>query len=202
MADQNTSAPSEPLRFDATTTSSAPNDGVAAAAVQCGKCGERIGAYYYEAAGAIFCARCKGQVEQAQATSGASAGIARGVIFGIGAAIAGAVGYFLITVTSGFNLGLVALGVAWLVASAVKKGTSGAGGQTVQIVAVALTAAAIGLANLGFGGFPPSIINVIIIGFSLRYAWQLSAGGAGTTPDGRLAFTGPYKVAAQRTGAA
>jgi len=81
MADQTTGARSESLHFDATT----------ATAVTCSQCASSIGAYYYESAGAVFCARCKRTIEEKAGAFTTGGGLGRGALYGFGAAVAGAV---------------------------------------------------------------------------------------------------------------
>jgi hypothetical protein len=60
------------------------------------------------------------------------------LLYGIGAAIVGAIGYGLFSLT-GFMVSIVAIGVAWLIAKAMMLATGGIGGRQYQIAAVVLT---------------------------------------------------------------
>lgn len=60
------------------------------------------------------------------------------VLYGAGAAIAGALGYAIIGL-SGFMVSIVAIGMGWLVAKAMMAATKGVGGRPFQVVAVILT---------------------------------------------------------------
>ena len=140
MADHTIGAPSEPLRFDATT----------ATAVTCSQCASPIGAYYYESAGAVFCARCKSTTEEKAGQSASGGGLGRGALFGLGAALLGAFLYWGFMKVTGFDYALVAIGVAFMVGTAIHKGNGGRGGRRFQVLAVGLTYFAIGAANAPF----------------------------------------------------
>lgn len=70
----------------------------------------------------------------------------RAVLFGIGAAIAGCVGYALFEIATGIMLGYIAIGVGFLVGWAMKKGSGGLGGRRYEITAALLTYAAVAVA--------------------------------------------------------
>jgi len=63
----------------------------------------------------------------------------KGFLYGLGAAIAGAILMAVVTLVTGFQIALVAIAVGYMVGTAFKKGTSGLGGRRCQILAVALT---------------------------------------------------------------
>jgi hypothetical protein len=63
----------------------------------------------------------------------------RGLLFGAGAALACCVGYAIIIMATGIEIGIVAIAVGWAVGKSVRKGTGGRGGRRCQIAAVALT---------------------------------------------------------------
>jgi hypothetical protein len=60
------------------------------------------------------------------------------VIYGVGAALAGCILY-AIPLAMGFQIGIVALAVGWMVGKAIRTGGYGTGGRPQQILAVALT---------------------------------------------------------------
>ena len=143
MEDTTTGAAREPLRFDA--TSSAPEGG-AGSAPQCSRCATPIGAYYYESAGAVYCARCKRQAEETAASLAGAGGFGRAALYGLGAALLGGFGYWLFMKLTEMDWALVSVGVAVLVASAIRKGKGGRSGRRFQLLAAALTYFAIGAA--------------------------------------------------------
>ena len=72
-------------------------------------------------------------------------------MLGIGAAIAGMIVYAAFTIVTGWYIGYLALGVGYLVAKAMKKGSHGLGGRRYQVAAVLLTYAAISVAAVPIG---------------------------------------------------
>lgn len=76
------------------------------------------------------------------------AAFARGLLFGIGAAIVGLICYSGFTILTGFYIGYVSLAVGWLIGKAMMLGSKGQGGRRYQISAVVLTYAAVSLAAI------------------------------------------------------
>jgi hypothetical protein len=122
------------LRFD----QPAPGPGTPA----CARCQAPITAAYYEVNGHVVCSGCKTALEGAPAGSGASR-MLRATAFGLGGAVLGAGIYYAILAATGYEIGLVAILVGWLVGRAVQKGSNGAGGWAYQTLAVGLTYLAI-----------------------------------------------------------
>jgi hypothetical protein len=114
----------------------------AASAPTCARCKAGITKAYYEVNGHVVCAGCKSALECAPAGSGSSR-MLRALLFGLGAAIVGAGIYYAILAATGYELGLVAILVGWMVGVAVHKGSHGAGGWAYQTLAVGLTYLAI-----------------------------------------------------------
>ena len=122
-------------------------------------CGTPLRTEYFHVAEQPTCASCKGAVERANQTAAAQgrrAGIlARAFGFGIAAAIAGAILYYAVIAITGWEIGLVAIVIGFMVGYAVRKGSGGMGGRRYQWLAVILTYFAVGLAYapLAFKGF-------------------------------------------------
>ena len=72
--------------------------------------------------------------------------LGRAVLFGIGASILGAALYFAVLAISGFEVGLVAIAIGYMVGYGIRLGTRGRGGRRFQVLALVLTYWAIGLA--------------------------------------------------------
>src|SRR6476659_6149191 len=125
---------SDRLRFD----EPAPGPGTPA----CARCQAPITAAYYEVNGHVVCSGCKAALERAPAGSSASR-MLRATAFGLGGAVLGAGIYYAILAATGYEIGLVAILVGWLVGRAVQKGSNGAGGWAYQTLAVGLTYLAI-----------------------------------------------------------
>ena len=122
------------LRFD----EPAPGSG----SPVCARCRAAIAAAYYEVNGHVVCADCKEILGRDPAGS-APARLLRAGAFGLGAAILGAGLYYAILAATGYEIGLVAIAVGWLVGRGVQKGSNGAGGWAYQTLAVGLTYLAI-----------------------------------------------------------
>jgi hypothetical protein len=108
----------------------------------CPRCRATIASAYYEVNGHVVCAGCKAALEQTPAGSGSSR-LLRAAGFGLGAAVLGAGIYYAILAATGYEIGLVAIAVGWLVGRAVHQGSNGAGGWAYQTLAVGLTYLAI-----------------------------------------------------------
>jgi len=111
---------------------------------QCAYCRRGIAAEYYRVDGNLACSSCAQQAQSLIPPDSHKA-YSRAVLFGIGAAIAACIGYSLVQMM-GFMIGIVAIGVGWLVGTAMKKGSRGLGGRRYQITAVLLTYVAISMA--------------------------------------------------------
>ena len=151
MAEQKIGTSFEPIRFDEPASPPSAAGAPAAppaGAMTCAKCATSIGAYYYEAGGAIYCARCKRAVQESAATG--SGGMGRGALYGLGAALLGAFGYWAFIKITDLDWALISVGVAVFVAQAIRKGNGGRSGRRFQVLAVALTYFAIGAAYAPF----------------------------------------------------
>jgi len=113
----------------------------------CGVCKRPIDDMYYEINGKICCATCRQQIETAFRGGSRLARVTKALVFGSVAAIAGAVLYYAIIKISGWNIGLVAVLVGFMVGGAVRKGTGNRGGRFYQFLALFLAYMAIGLMN-------------------------------------------------------
>jgi hypothetical protein len=194
----------EGLRFD--------EPAAGAGAPNCARCQAAIADAYYEVNGHVVCAGCKAALEQSATASGASRFL-RATAFGLGGAIAGAGVYYAILAVTGYEIGLVAIAVGWLVGRGVHKGSGGRGGWGYQALAIALTYLAIvstyipfiveamsadevkanALTLLGLAVAAPflagfeNVIGLLIIGFALYQAWQMNR-------QAPMTINGPYAV--------
>src|SRR5262249_41903486 len=116
----------------------------------CRACNQAITGEYYRVNGIQACAGCAEKVKQ-QAPKDTHAAFVRGMLFGIGGAIAGLIGDSAFGIITGLVIGYVSLAVGWLVAKAIKVGSKGIGGRRYQIAAVALTYAAVSLSAIPMG---------------------------------------------------
>lgn len=179
-------------------------------------CGTPLRTQYFHVGEQPACATCKDAVQRANekaATQSRRAGImARAFGFGLAAAVAGAILYYAVIAITGWEIGLVAIVIGFMVGFAVQKGSGSAGGRRYQILAVVLTYFAVGLAYapLAFksfalgttfllifalpvmyiaGSMPSGLISAIIILVGMQQAWRMTA-------KVDVPISGPYKVGA------
>lgn len=112
---------------------------------RCQLCNSLLPGAYYRVNNQMACETCASQAKVGQPRDSHVA-FTRALIFGIGAAIVGMIAYATFTIVTGWYIGYLALGVGYLVAIAMKKGSHQLGGRRYQIAAVLLTYAAISLA--------------------------------------------------------
>lgn len=109
----------------------------------CAACGQAVWNVYYAVNGQVLCERCKTEVEL-QANQGSRAGrFLRAAVYGIGAGAVGAGVWYAVRATTGYELGIIAIGVGFFVGGAVRKGSNGRGGWRYQALAMFLTYASI-----------------------------------------------------------
>jgi hypothetical protein len=111
-------------------------------APRCTACKLGFGSEFFQLAGQNICPACADLVRKNQEHPSNSA-VARGLLYGAGAALVCFIGYAAIIMITGMSLALVAILVGYLVGSAVRKGSRGLSGRRCQIAAVALTYLAI-----------------------------------------------------------
>jgi len=110
----------------------------------------------------MACEGCVLQLQQ-QLPKDSHAAYVRGMLFGLGAAILGLIGYAGFTIVTHLYVGYVAFAVGWLVGKAMMLGSNGKGGRRYQIAAVAYTYAAVSLAAIpiALSGHDVSVSSLI-----------------------------------------
>jgi hypothetical protein len=116
----------------------------------CDACKRPLKDFYFEINGKIICGECRQHIEASLRGGSGLARLLKASVFGFGAAILGAAIYFIIARVTGYNIGLVAILVGFIVGRAVRKGTGNRGGLLYQFLALFLTYVAIGLMDLTF----------------------------------------------------
>jgi hypothetical protein len=114
----------------------------------CGFCKREISDQYHQLANRTACSQCRASLERELAAGTSNQSFLRAALFGAGAALAGCLVWILINKITGYELGLVAIGVGFVVGKAVRKGARGIGGPRYQYLAMFLTYSAIALASL------------------------------------------------------
>src|SRR5688572_22569748 len=156
MSDPNTPSASDPLQFDhAVDPAAAPPEGREKTTIPCSRCSKAIATYYYSLDGETVCAACKQAAERSGSAQRGGGAFIRAGLFGLGAAIVGAVIYYGVIAITNFEIGLVAILIGFIVGLAVRMGAKGGGGRRYQIMALGLTYFSVGLAYtpLAFKGF-------------------------------------------------
>ena len=114
----------------------------------CAFCQRQVEKQYWQINKRAACGNCRGQVQRELETSMSRARFLSALQYGLLAAAAGSVGWILISKLTGYQIGIVAIGIGYLVGKAVRKGAGGFGGRRYQVLAVFLTYSAIALASL------------------------------------------------------
>lgn len=135
----------KPLQFD-TAISSGPADASSPQGVTCGVCQRTILDEYFDINGHSSCESCRDQIVQEAETPRGWSVLARAGAFGFVAAILGAILYYAVIAITEFEIGLVAIAIGYMVGYGVRLGTRGRGGRRFQVIALALTYWAVGLA--------------------------------------------------------
>ncbi len=117
--------------------------------IACASCHRPIAGSYFEINGTIFCEECRVQIERHLKGGSKIGRFAKALIFGSGAAVAGATVYFLVLHYAHLEAALVSILCGFLVGKAVRLGTGGRGGWVYQVMAVLLTYLAVGAAYAG-----------------------------------------------------
>jgi len=116
------------------------------AGTSCTLCQRPIAAEYYDVNGHTTCHVCCAQVAHQAEVPREIGTLLRAAVTGAVAAVLGAVVYFAVLAISGFEVGLVAIAIGYMVGYGVRFGTRGRGGRRFQVLALVLTYWAVGLA--------------------------------------------------------
>jgi hypothetical protein len=114
----------------------------------CTSCKKAIGGRYYQLNGKPFCDRCHDLVLAHFDRKLSAAQKLVGAVLVFGAVLGCAAGWYAIREATGYEIGLIAIGVAYVIAKALRRASGGLGSRGLQIAAVALTYLAIAGANV------------------------------------------------------
>ena len=138
------------LQFDQAIDTSADGSSGGAEKLVCAGCQAPLRREYFQVNGQVSCASCKDAVEasvaQAHQRSRGAGPVFRALLFGLGAAIVGAIIYFAVIKITGLELSLITILIGFMVGTAVMKGSRSHGGRRFQVISVLMTYFAIGLA--------------------------------------------------------
>lgn len=207
------------------TSATAPAPGAPGMTV-CGACNEAITDTYYEANGKVVCPRCREAVMAAQSGGSRTGRFLKATIYGVFAGTVGAGIWYGVRAGTGYEVGLIAILVGFLVGGAVKAGAKGRGGIGYQVLAVVLTYLSIA------ANYAPDIVqalraetdvgNNLIAVVIITTIYALAAPFLGgfqniiglliigfalfqawvINKSGRITFNGPYRLAPAAPGGA
>src|SRR5579862_2563956 len=149
MADDGTPPLPEPsgLQFDrAETRASQPG-----APARCAGCKQPLVAQYYLAGPSKVCAACKSGWEQHLASGSKSARVLKATLLGLLAALVGGGLWAAIIIQTNYMLGIIAIGMGYLVGIAVRKGSEARGGRGYQFLGMGLVYVAVATGYMGVG---------------------------------------------------
>ena len=116
----------------------------------CKLCRQPIAGQYYRVNGNMACPSCADQARR-NATPDSHSAFMRALLFGAGAAVVGLIGYAIVGIVTGLNIGFVSLAVGYIIGKAMMKGSNGIGGRRYRIAAVLLTYAAVSVSAIPIG---------------------------------------------------
>jgi hypothetical protein len=156
-----------PLQFDRVQTGKTDAGTAAARGVVCQSCGTAIRTTYFSLGEATICGLCRAKFETAVAEANSWPTFFKASLYGLAAAIVGAIIYYGVIAITDYEIGLVAILIGYMVGFAIRKGALGFGSRRYQFLALALTYLAVSLAYvpLAFqathGGTPedPTIVH-------------------------------------------
>ncbi len=109
------------------------------AGVTCANCKGTASPEYYELGTKVFCTTCRGLLEGSLEKLRTAGNLPKAFLYGLGAAVLGSLIFYAVSAITGYQIGLIAVLVGWLVGKAVRKGSGSLGGRRYQIIAVILT---------------------------------------------------------------
>jgi len=115
----------------------------ALAPLTCAACAAPIRSTYYQVGDAITCERCRRSQDWDAAHGSAVGRLLKAGVFGVLAAAAGAGLYYAVRALTGYEFGLIAIVVGFMVGGAVRAGSGHRGGVPYQLLAMGLTYASI-----------------------------------------------------------
>jgi hypothetical protein len=138
--------PNKPLQFETAISSVPAEAGSSQPGVTCVACQRTSLDKYFDVNGQSVCESCRNEIAQHAETPRGWAVLARAGLFGLVAAILGAVLYYAVIAITNFEIGIVAIAIGYMVGYGIRLGTRGRGGRRFQVIALVLTYWAVGLA--------------------------------------------------------
>ncbi len=147
-----------------------------------------LGDSYYTVDGRVTCFDCSDKATT-ETPKQDLRGLPLALVFGAGAAVLGTIVYLLILKFTGYEIGLIAIAVGWLVGRAMMKGSKGRGGLAYQVLAVVLT-------------YHSIIFSYVVVGVwtMLEQPDTVTEQAAGAPPDGAASSTTQAEQASGQPG--
>ena len=92
-----------------------------------------------KAPGVTICSNCASQIESAFQAETEGPNLLGAALFGLGAAVIGCLVWYGVVVVTNYQLGIIAVGIGWLVAQAVILGSGRKRGPALQAISVVIT---------------------------------------------------------------
>jgi hypothetical protein len=105
----------------------------------CAGCNQPIADTYYEIGGQIACPRCHAGTLAARTGGSGAARFVRALVFGVAAGAVGFGIYYAVLALTGYEFGLIAIVVGFMVGAAVRAGARHRGGWLYQLMALGIT---------------------------------------------------------------
>lgn len=181
-------------QFEPAPSPQEPSDDAPTGAAACAACQQTITDAYYEAGGQLFCPQCR-ENYQAQQTGGLRTGrMLRAVAFGTLAGIGGTIIWFGVSKLTGYEVGLIAVVVGFMVGGAVRAGSRGRGGAFYQVLAVFITYCSI------VASYVPDVFQMMFDDYK-NQSTVVAAAEPATQPSTQLEPTTAGSTAAATPGA-
>ncbi len=148
MTEEQKPHPPDGLQFDKVV----PHTG-AAGQTTCKSCNTLLSGSYFSVNAQVICPPCKKKIESEMALGHPLSRVMKALALGIPAGIVGAAIYYIIRLLTGYEFGLIAVLIGYMVGFSVRKGSNHRGGIPYQIIAVLITYMAI------CSTYVPNIIN-------------------------------------------
>jgi hypothetical protein len=149
--------------------------------VTCAACKQSIPDSYFHVNRVVVCAPCKEKIQTSGVGRLSFKGFGMSVVCGVAAALLGALVWYAVRELTGYELGLLGIGLGLLVGIAVRIGSRGWGGWQYQLLAMVLTYSAIA------SSYVPPILQ------ELNARREKSARHASQTSTSSTAATSPAK---------
>ncbi len=123
--------------------------------VTCASCGSAIRSAYYQVGEAITCEQCRWRIDSEAGAGSAIGRFLKATVLGVLGGAVGAGLYYAVRALTGYEFGLIAVVVGFLVGGAVRMGSGHRGGVPYQLLAMFLTYASI------VSTFIPDILKLV-----------------------------------------